>query len=71
MILTRSMLEGKAADIRAIDAELSAIIEELKTFGVWAGADADRFHRDWADEVHDPLHRAAFILGAATLVTSV
>lgn len=69
MILTRSALRDAATSIRAAEMALGAIVAELVDAGVWSGADADRFQRDWNDQVRAPLLGAAVTLDGVSFIT--
>lgn len=69
MFLTRPALNSAAAQIRAAEAQLAIIVRELQDAGVWSGADADRFQRDWNDLVRARLVGAAAKLDAVSFVS--
>lgn len=71
MFLTRSQLRQAAQDIRSAEAALAATVQELQHAGVWSGADADRFQRDWNDHVRGRLLGAAVTLDGVAFVTVV
>ena len=59
MLMSRWAMSGAASQVRAIDSAMHGIVAELTSAGVWTGADADRFERDWNDEVRSRLLSAA------------
>ncbi len=65
MFLVKPAVQSAAAQIRVAEAQLSAIVRELQDAGVWSGADADRFQRDWQELVRGRL------LGAASKLDGV
>ncbi len=62
------MLSDAAGEIRQAESALNRIISELDQAGVWSGADADRFQRDWSDNVRAKLLGAANSLDAASVI---
>jgi uncharacterized protein YukE len=69
MIITKATLSQAAADLRSAEAQLSQMTSELQERGVWTGADADRFQREWNDLVRARLHQAAGLLDATAVIT--
>lgn len=59
-MLPQQVINTAIGDIRATEARLAGIVAELRQSGVWSGADADRFQREWNDLVR------ARLLGAAS-----
>lgn len=55
----KRLIDSAVADIRAAESRLTGIVAELQQAGVWSGADADRFQRDWNDLVRSRLLSAA------------
>ena len=58
-MLTQTKIRQAILDIRAADAALSLAVQELRSSGAWSGDDADRFEREWNDQVRGRLLRAA------------
>lgn len=58
-MLPKHVIETAIADIRATESRLAGIVAELRQTGVWSGADADRFQREWNDLVRGRLLSAA------------
>ncbi len=69
MIITRGMLSRTSGEIRSAEAALAGVIGELRDAGVWSGDDADRFMRDWNDQVRGRLLGAANLIDGVTLIT--
>lgn len=69
MYRTQWQLEAAASQVRGTSASLSAIVSQLVAAGVWSGADADRFERDWHDLVTTRLYAAAHQMDAVTYQT--
>lgn len=59
MLMTPWAMSSAAAQVRTINANLDGMLSELVAAGVWSGPDADRFARDWNDQVHARLVTAA------------
>ena len=59
MLMTQWAMSGAAGQVRSIEANMTSIVGELVSSGVWTGADADRFQRDWNDLVRARLLSAA------------
>jgi hypothetical protein len=58
MFSTRSM-DAVAAQARAIDGLMTSAIEELSSANAWSGPDAERFRREWHEQVSARLRIAA------------
>ncbi|MDQ2697762.1 MAG: hypothetical protein M3Y46_03125 [Actinomycetota bacterium] len=52
-------MDAVAAQVRTIDALMLTSIEELSSANAWSGPDAERFKRDWHDQVSVRLRTAA------------
>ena len=48
-----------AGQLRNIAASLSNLADDLRGGGVWVGDDAERFQREWTDQVSNRLYAAA------------
>ena len=57
--MSRWAMSGAASQVRQIDSTMARLVAELTSAGVWTGADADRFERDWHDRVRPHLLKAA------------
>lgn len=55
----KRLIDAAVADIRAAESRLAGIVADLQRTGVWTGADADRFQREWNDLVRGRLLSAA------------
>jgi uncharacterized protein YukE len=69
MIISQGQLQQAAAEIRGAEASLAGIVAELRDAGVWSGDDAERFQRDWNDQVRGRLLGAAALLDGVTVTT--
>lgn len=70
-VLTKHTLLQAASDIRAAQKQLEVSISQLRHHGMWSGHDAERFLREWDDQVNGPLHAAAVALETTSYVTMV
>jgi len=59
MLMSESAMGAATTQVRSIQAKLDALLSELVATGVWSGPDADRFARNWNDEVAVQLTNAA------------
>lgn len=58
-LLSRAGITIAAAHLRAIEAGTRVTVGHATSEGVWSGADADRFAREWEDLVSARLRSAA------------
>jgi hypothetical protein len=66
--IARITLISTAAEIRAAESVLNALIADLQDKNVWSGADADRFQREWHDLVSARLLSAAHRVDTCSLI---
>jgi hypothetical protein len=59
MLMSESSMGAATSQVRSIKSTLDGLLSELVSAGVWSGPDADRFARDWNDEVAVQLVNAA------------
>jgi len=59
MLMSEAAMNGAAAQVRTINANLERLVSELVAEGVWSGPDATRFAQDWTDQVSTLLVNAA------------
>jgi hypothetical protein len=71
VIVTKGLLQRAAGEIRAAEAIMSTTVAELEAAGVWSGADADMFQREWNDLVRGRLLGAASALDGVSVITSI
>lgn len=71
MFITKSTLTQAAVELRSAEAALSSLTAELQQRGVWSGADAERFQREWNELVRSRLHQAASILDGVSVITLI
>lgn len=71
MIVTKSLLAQAANEVRGAEAAMSRTIAELRDAGVWVGADAERFQREWNELVRGRLLGAANTLDATSVITLI
>ncbi|WP_167042833.1 hypothetical protein [Salinibacterium sp. ZJ454] len=69
MSVSKWQVAQAAQDIRTAEVALTRIVQELQDAGVWSGADADRFQREWNDLVRGRLLSAAAKLDAVAFIT--
>ena len=69
-MLPQRIIQAAIADIRSAESRLASIVAELQQAGVWSGADADRFQREWNDLVRGRLLGAASQLEATRYTPS-
>ncbi|WP_166875740.1 hypothetical protein [Salinibacterium sp. ZJ450] len=69
MSVSKWQVAQAAQDIRTAEVGLTRIVQELQDAGVWSGADADRFQREWNDLVRGRLLSAAAKLDAVSFIT--
>ncbi|NLA65437.1 MAG: hypothetical protein GX862_05830 [Leucobacter sp.] len=67
-MLTQTKIRQAISDIRAAEATLSRAVQVLRDAGVWSGADADRFEREWNEQVRGQLLRAAGTIESVSYV---
>ena len=59
MLMSGWAMSGAAAQVRSLDGIMGRIVSDLTSAGVWSGEDAERFERDWHDQVRSRLLNAA------------
>jgi hypothetical protein len=52
-------LSSAAQQLRDVATRMSTTVDELTSANVWSGADADRFAREWEDQVVSRMRSAA------------
>lgn len=69
MLMTQWQMTSAANQLRGMATSMQTIVNEMTAPGVWSGADADRFGRDWNDQITQALYRAATRLDSVDFTT--
>lgn len=64
MLMSQWQMTSAANQLRGMATSMQTLVDEMTGPGVWTGPDADRFRRDWSDQVTAALQRAAGRLDA-------
>lgn len=67
--LTKATLSGAAENVRNAHVLLDRIAGQLESHRVWSGDDAEKFRREWADDISHPLVVAAALLEGVSYTT--
>lgn len=65
MLMSEWAMGNAAAQLRSAEAAMSNAVASLQSAQTWSGADADRFQRDWDEQVRGKLRDAATRLDVA------
>lgn len=68
MFSSTNAIQTAADQVRSAAVALAALQAELAAATTWSGPDADRFQRNWHEQVTNPLTFAAATLDAVVFV---